>query len=82
MLHIVPNSGLGILREPRGGISASFTELPPALRSSVRKPNLLIITKANTRSTVHRPGYLDYVGIKRFNDKGEVIGERRFIGLY
>lgn len=82
MLHIVPNSGLGILREPRGGISASFTELPPTLRNSVRKPNLLIITKANTRSTVHRPGYLDYVGIKRFNEQGEVIGERRFIGLY
>src|SRR5439155_1560835 len=34
------------------------------------------------RSTVHRPGQLDYVGIKRFNDKGEVIGETRFLGLY
>jgi len=41
-----------------------------------------VLTKANARSTVHRPGHLDYVGIKRFNDKSEVIGETRFLGLY
>ena len=83
VLKIVPNSGLGILREPRlGGISASFNELPPALRALARKPDLLVLTKANSRATVHRAGYLDYVGVKRFDDQGKVVGERRFIGLY
>ena len=38
--------------------------------------------RPNTRSTVHRPGYTDYVGVKRYNATGEVIGEHRFIGLF
>ncbi len=83
ILKIVPHSGLGLLREPKlGGTSASFSELPAALRALARKPQLLVLTKANTRATVHRAGYLDYIGVKRFNDKGEVTGERRFVGLY
>ena len=47
-----------------------------------RRRRLLILTKANSRATVHRPAYLDYVGVKRFDDAGEVVGERRFLGLY
>ena len=43
---------------------------------------MVLVTKANTRSTVHRPGYTDYIGVKRYNDKGEVIGEHRFLGLF
>src|SRR5919202_4339045 len=45
-------------------------------------PNLLNLTKANSRATVHRPSYLDYIGVKRFDSSGEVTGERRFLGLY
>jgi glutamate dehydrogenase len=83
VLKIVPNSGMGILREPKlGGVSASFNELPPALRALAREPRLLVLTKANSRATVHRPGYLDYIGVKRFDRNGNVIGERRFVGLY
>ena len=83
MLKIVPKSGLGILREPKlGGVSQSFNELSPELKALARKPQLLVLTKANSRATVHRPGYLDYIGVKRFDDKGNVIGERRMIGLY
>ena len=83
VLKIVPKSGLGILREPKlGGISQSFNELSPELKALARKPQLLVLTKANSRATVHRPGYLDYIGVKRFDDKGNVIGERRMIGLY
>ena len=83
ILKIVPKSGLGILREPKlGGVSQSFNELSPELKALARKPQLLVLTKANSRATVHRPGYLDYIGVKRFDDKGNVIGERRMIGLY
>jgi glutamate dehydrogenase len=82
-LNIIANSGLGVLREPKlGGVSASFNDLPDALKKLARQPQLLVLTKANTRATVHRPGYLDYIGIKRFDANGMVIGERRFIGLY
>ena len=34
------------------------------------------------RPTVHRPAYLDYVGVKTFDEHGEVVGERRFLGLF
>ena len=82
VLRIVPGDGLGILRERGETVSASFATLPPEARKRARVKELLVLTKANARSTVHRPGQLDYVGIKRFNDKGEVIGETRFLGLY
>jgi glutamate dehydrogenase len=82
-LSIVPKSGLGVLREPKlGGISASFNELPESIRKLAREPKLLMLTKANSRSTVHRPGYLDYIGIKQFDAAGKVTGEKRFVGLY
>ena len=64
--------GLGILRGPLEGEDAGPS---PA-------PRLLTLTKANSRATVHRPSYLDYVGVKRFDADGNVIGERRFLGLY
>ncbi len=82
-LKLVAGSGLGLLREKPGEkVSESFASLPAAARALARKPSpIVIVTKANTRSTVHRPGYTDYIGVKRFNDKGDVIGEHRFIGL-
>ena len=45
-----------------------------------RGRELLVITKSTSRSTVHRPGYLDYIGVKRFDASGKVCGEHRFLG--
>ncbi|MGH3107408.1 MAG: NAD-glutamate dehydrogenase domain-containing protein, partial [Rubrobacter sp.] len=82
-LCAVQGSGLGILRQTESGpVSRSFAELPPGVRRLARTPQLLNLTKANSRATVHRPSYLDYIGIKKFDESGEVTGERRFLGLY
>jgi glutamate dehydrogenase len=83
-LRAVPGTGLGLLRGGDDeGLSASFSALPAAARALAKAPvPPLVVTKANTRSTVHRDGYTDYVGIKRYNPQGEVIGEHRFIGLF
>jgi glutamate dehydrogenase len=81
MLRAVPGSGLGILRHDRTG-PGSFATLPPDVRARALDPRRLILTKANSRSTVHRPSYLDYVAIKRLSDTGQVVGEYRFLGLY
>ncbi|MCC6611267.1 MAG: NAD-glutamate dehydrogenase [Burkholderiales bacterium] len=82
-LRAVPGSGLGILRETAAGrMSASFAKLPPRVRERARAPEVLVVTKSNSRSTVHRSGYLDYVGVKRFDERGAVRGEHRFLGLY
>ncbi|MEO8754463.1 MAG: NAD-glutamate dehydrogenase, partial [Casimicrobiaceae bacterium] len=82
-LRIVPGSSLGILREIGGkDVATSFAALPPEIRAYARRPELLVITKSTARSTVHRPGYLDYVAVKRFDDAGNVVGEDRFLGLF
>jgi glutamate dehydrogenase len=83
ILRVVPSSGLGILREtPQTKISKSFATVTPEAKSLARAPDLLILTKANSRSTVHRQGYLDYIGVKRLDAKGQVLGEQRFLGLF
>lgn len=83
-LRLIPKSGLGVLRdETRSKVYRQISELPKqAQELMLSKEQILVISKTNTRSTVHRPAYTDYIGVKRFNDKGEFIGERRFIGLY
>jgi glutamate dehydrogenase len=81
VLRAIPGTGLGILRSDQD-MSPSFGKLPPAVRAKAREKRLMIITKANSRSTVHRPAYLDYVGVKHFDESGEVVGERRFLGLF
>jgi glutamate dehydrogenase len=80
-LRPVPGTGLGILRDDRPE-SGSFAALPPEVREKAREKHLLILTKANSRATVHRPHYLDYIGVKKFDESSEVIGERRFLGLF
>jgi len=84
----VDGSGLGVLRDTARpsdttGVSASFATVPREARSLASTPSpLLLVTKATSRSTVHRPGYVDYVGVKRFSADGRVIGEHRFVGLF
>ncbi|MFJ3532762.1 NAD-glutamate dehydrogenase [Streptomyces sp. NPDC090132] len=88
-LAAVPGTGLGILRsdphhteDEAHPVSPSFDRLPADARAKAREHKLLILTKANSRATVHRPSYLDYVGVKKFDAEGNVIGERRFLGLF
>ena len=80
-LRAIDGTALGILRHTSAVGSASFARLPSEVRALARSPHALILTKANSRSTVHRPLYLDYIGVKRF-ERGGVCGERRFLGLY
>jgi glutamate dehydrogenase len=82
-LRAIANAALGVRRDSaQGDVSQTFASLPPEIRRMAREPTLLVVTKANARATVHRPGYLDHIGIKRFDAEGKVIGERRFLGLY
>ena len=83
VLRPVAGTGLGILREKPDEVDSSvaFSRLPDAVKAKAREKTLLVLAKANSRSTVHRPAYLDYVSVKTFGDDGEVVGERRFLGL-
>lgn len=81
-LHVVADSGLGVLRDDgAGNISKSFADLPERLKTKSLKPNLLLFSKSDHLSTIHRPVYMDFIGVKQFDDKGQVVGEHRFLGL-
>ena len=87
--RLVPDvrSGLGILRASRtaahrGARKSGQTVIRGEVRDHARERELLILTKANSTSTVHRGNYLDYIGVKSFGSHGEVTGEHRFLGLW
>ncbi|HEX5540815.1 MAG TPA: NAD-glutamate dehydrogenase [Micromonospora sp.] len=80
LLEPVLGAGLGILRQDQTEAERLSTTMPDSYRKVMEK-RLLIITKASTRATVHRSAYLDYIGFKVFNETGEVVGEKRFLGL-
>jgi glutamate dehydrogenase len=80
-LEPLPSSGLGILR-PGHKHESTGRVLASDIRRQSRSRILALVTKANSQSTVHRAGYLDYIGIKHFDTKGRLIGERRFLGLW
>ena len=80
VLELREDSGLGLLRAAAD--SPHIQHLTDTGRKKAREKRALVITKANSRSTVHRSAYLDYIGIKSFDAAGNVNGERRFIGLF
>ena len=91
-LRPVAGSGLGIWRDPPAGsqdrpghgpaesLGASCDAGRALTTSAAITP--VVITKASTRSTVHRPSYLDYIGVRRFGDDGQITGELGFLGLH
>lgn len=82
-LRPIPGTGAGILRDDlRPPDAVQVTPLPATAASIIEEPMPIFLTKANSRATVHRPGYLDYVGLKLVDETGKIVGERRFLGLY
>ncbi|MDB5466702.1 MAG: NAD-specific glutamate dehydrogenase protein, partial [Phenylobacterium sp.] len=80
-----PKDGLGVLRDPERTVLRRANE--PALLLAQVKDRLLTdpavtVAKSNVRSRVHRRGYMDYVGVKRYADDGRPFGEIRFVGLF
>jgi glutamate dehydrogenase len=84
VLRRVSKSGLGILRADEDALpSKSFMAMPLGARLRAIEPlPAIAITKANTKSTVHRATYLDFIGVKRYAPDGRVIGEHRIMGLF
>ena len=76
------DSSLGLLKNSINDHERLLSRLPASARAEALSENPLILTKTNSRSRVHRPAYMDYLGIKVFNEKGHVVGEHRFLGLY
>ncbi|MDD9194701.1 NAD-glutamate dehydrogenase [Aliivibrio sp. S3MY1] len=75
-------AGLGLFSLASRIHMTKLSEMPSSACAAAKKSDLLILTKSNTKSRIHRPAYTDYIGIKRLNKEGKVIGEHRFTGLY
>src|SRR5271165_104544 len=81
-LRAVPGTGLGILRHNRPGRDAVRRLSSQVARRAQDPDERLVLAKANSRSTVYRANYLDYVSVKKHGADGTVTGELRFVGLY
>ena len=75
-------SSLGIMLNTTRNRDRRISNLPSSARKATLSQHPLILTKTTSVSRVHRPTHLDYVGIKEFNQDGQVVGEHRFLGLY
>jgi glutamate dehydrogenase len=85
MLEPIFETGLGILRAREMRVVQRWNKpmvITPEIRALLQEPTLLIVTKSAVRSRVHRRVYMDYVGVKRFDADGHLIGELRIIGLF
>ena len=75
-LGILADPEVRVLRTPDGSIHDT-----PEVRAFLDGPEPIIVTKANTKSTIHRRAYMDYIGVKLYAD-GKVSGELRITGLF
>ena len=82
-LYAIGDSGLGLLRGSQEDVlSESFSKLPNVLKRLLTEPRVLMLSKSSRVSPVHRPVYMDFLGIHKFDDNGKLVGEYRFIGLF
>ena len=84
-IRAVEGSGLGILSDVSRSAFAQTTpldQLDPVIRRRIEDGDLLVFSKTNAYSTVHRRARMDYIGVRRVNSDGEIVGEARLIGLF
>ena len=84
-VSVVPDSGLGVLSDESGStfsVPKRIAELPENIRERVVGGPLLIVSKTNRESTVHRRVRMDHIGVKRVGPDGSIVGELRMIGLF
>lgn len=78
----VNDSSLGLMKNSIDNRVRLLSQSPASARAEALSDKPLMLTKTNSKSRVHRPAYMDYIGIKEFDENGQVCGEHRFVGLY
>jgi len=76
------DTGLGMLRNRAPGKPHPVRSLAANLLNEAGEAEAMILTKTNARATVHRKGYMDYIGVLSFDAHGRISGEQRFLGLF
>ena len=84
-IHVTPGSGLGLLSDTGHSAWArpvALESLDASLRERIVEGDLLIVSKSNRLSPVHRRARMDYVGVRRIGPDGATRGESRMLGLF
>ncbi len=83
--QVRPGSGMGILHDEQASRWCKPTllrDVEPALRARMEGGDLLIVSRTNAISTVHRHVRMMYVGVKKVGGDGRLLGEYRLLGLF
>jgi glutamate dehydrogenase len=84
-IAVVPGSGLGITSDDarsRFAKPVAVSALDPAVRGRIFGGPLVLVAKTTTETTIHRHARMDYIGVKKVDAAGNVVGELRMIGLF
>ena len=84
-VQVVPGTGLGILAEDsRSTVSepVPLKDLPADRAARYTEGDLVVVTKTNRRSPVHRTAKMDYIGVRVMGPDGQTAGEARMVGLF
>ncbi len=83
LLKAIPGTGYGILRDEFVKTNRQHVaSIAPQAHELMVSSQILIMSKTDTLSCIHRDTYMDYIGVKRFDAQGKVVGECRILGLY
>ncbi len=83
VMEYIPNTALGVLSNRKtGNLTRNIDKMYPDAALALLNDDILLLGKTDTLSTVHRPAYTDFIGIKYFDENGHVAKIVRFLGLY
>jgi len=83
--RVVDDSGLGLLVDHTKSNYATgkpLAEMSPALRERATEGELVVISRTNRESPIRRRERMDYIGVRKVNEAGEIVGEARLVGLF
>lgn len=81
----VADTSLGVLRDvdlevlKRADKNLTIT---PEILDFIMRPEPIFVAKANIKSKVHRRIYMDYIGLKLYDENGDISGELKVVGLF
>ncbi|MCG8427097.1 MAG: NAD-glutamate dehydrogenase, partial [Chromatiales bacterium] len=73
---------LGIFKDNSDAIQTIKATVPVLGERFTQFDGHLVITKCNSTSKVHRPAYMDFIGVKRYGSDGKVNGLHCILGLF
>jgi len=78
----VKGTELGLFKQYGQPKTQRFETMTQDQRTIAETPEPIIFAKSGHISSVHRSSYSDYIVVKKFDNKDNVIGGYRFMGLY